>query len=118
MAESGIKWIRPPEGLQRAIEQYGERAWVAIEAVCREWATGRQNAARQNASWQDRTGNARTGLFSDVERTSSGVTIVLGHTMSYGVYLELSHGGRYAIVMRTLEEGAPELEGMLRDLVR
>ena len=119
---SGIRWVRPPAGLQRAIEQYGDRAWAAVLAVARQWAAGREGAARRNAPWEDRTGNARSGLFADVERSGSGrrgsVRVVLGHTMDYGVFLELSHGGRYAIVMRTLEEGAPELEGMLRDLVR
>ena len=44
--------------------------------------------------------------------------IAFGHTVYYGKYLELDHGGRYAIVMSTMQRNLPVLERMLKDLFR
>lgn len=41
----------------------------------------------------------------------------LGHAMSYGVYLELDHGGRYAIILRTMQANIPELQRGLTGLM-
>ena len=75
--------------------------------------------AKQNAPWTDRTGNARSGIFGTAERDVAQriVTIYLSHgaTLDYGQYLELSNGGRYAVIMRTIEGHLPALNAMLRD---
>ena len=80
-----------------------------------------QPAAKQNAPWTDRTGNARSGLFGTAERDVAQriVTIYLSHgaTLDYGQYLELSNGGRYAVIMRTIEGHLPALNAMLRDVL-
>jgi len=79
-----------------------------------------QNDARNNAPWTDRTGNARSGLFGTAEADFARhvVTIYLSHgaLINYGVYLELAHGGRYAIIMRTVESHLPELQSMLDEI--
>jgi hypothetical protein len=54
-----------------------------------------------------------------VERGSKDLLIVtLGHTVFYGRFLELSRGGKHAVVMSTLEGRLPELERMLQGLLR
>jgi hypothetical protein len=40
----------------------------------------------------------------------------LAHTVFYGKYLELSNGGKYAIVMSTLEGNLPKLERMVQEV--
>jgi len=42
----------------------------------------------------------------------------LGHTVFYGKYLETSNGGRYAVVMSTIERNLPKLERMLQDALK
>lgn len=119
MAQAGIRWVRPPAGLARAIEEYGERVLVAVVAVAQLVAQRMQDSARQGAPWTDRTGNARSGLFAAVERAASdGVTIYLshGHTVEYGVWLELANAGRYAVVMPTIEAHLGEIEGLLNQI--
>lgn len=61
--------------------------------------------AKGNASWEDDTGNARRGLKTVViDRPAQHRTEVsLGHTESYGIYLETRHGGRYAIITPTIQ---------------
>jgi hypothetical protein len=137
-----IQWITPPSTLAKAIQQYGQRALAAAHAAAVYWGQGLQDQARQSAPWTDRTGNARSGLFfavdgfglvpitgevslgaqgqlSDADSISGSkehLVIVLGHTVWYGKFLELSNGGRYAVVMSTIEGNLGELERMLRDL--
>lgn len=116
--QAGVVWVRPPAELARALELYGNRALAAVGAIAERTAGGMQNDARRNAPWTDRTGNARSGLFGMVGREGPVFRIVLGHTMFYGVYLELSNGARYAIIMPTIEGALPELERMLQGLFR
>lgn len=116
----GIRWIRPPDQLARAIDQYGEKVLVAVAAVAGRIATIMQNSAKNNAPWTDRTGNARSGLFGTVETDLSRqlVIIYLSHSamLSYPLFLEVSHGGKFSIIMKTLERHLPELKSMLDDI--
>jgi hypothetical protein len=117
---SGFRWVKPPEAeLIPNIQAYGNRVMVAVKAVADFWAQRCQADMRQSAPWQDRTGNARSGLFSLANMGASDlVSIYLshGHTVYYGVFLELSHGKRYAVIMPTLQRNLPELERMLARL--
>jgi len=139
---SGFRWvISPQQQLIPNIEEYGKKALVAVQAVANYWGQMIQDEARQEARWEDRTANARDGIFFavdgfglgtitgtvtvDAESGGDGVTvengdkdtliITLGHTMVYGKYLELSNGGRYAIIMSTIERNLGTLERMLKD---
>jgi hypothetical protein len=115
---------------------------VAVYAVASYMGQKMQNDARQSARWTDRTGNARSGLFfavdgfglppltgsldvrsisvdsSIVSGTSDRLVLCLSHTMFYGKYLEMSNGGRYAIIVSTMERNLPMLERMLRQVFR
>jgi hypothetical protein len=116
-----IRWVRPPDNLARAVELYGDRVIVAIQAVAGRIATLMQDDAKESAPWTDRTGNARTGLFGTAERDAARqlVTIYLSHgpDIDYGVYLELAHGGTYQVVEPTIERHLPELMADLRALL-
>lgn len=145
MNSSGFKWVvAPSEQLMPAIEKYGRDVLVAIQAVANYWGQSIQDAARQDAVWEDRTGNARGGIFfavdgfglspltgevtpeaksemSDVTIESGDqdtLIIMLAHTVFYGKYLETSNGGRYAVVMSTIENNLPKLERMLKDSLK
>lgn len=142
---SGFKWIvAPSQQLVPAIEKYGRDVLVVVQAVANYWGQSVQDEGRQEAPWEDRTANARGGLFfavdgfgmspiygdvtpesksemSDVAIESGDANtliITFGHTVFYGKFLELSNGGRYAIVMSTLEKNLPKLERMLQDALK
>jgi len=120
-ASQGIRWVVPPSALAEAIDRYGERVLVAVQAVAGEVATIMQNSAKDNARWTDRTGNARSGLFGTAEAEFARELVVIylshGTDIDYGVYLETRYGGRYAIIMRTIERHLPELRRMLQELL-
>lgn len=125
--KSRIVWIDPPANMARALDQYGVKVFDAILATADFIATKMQDYARQNARWQDRTGNARSGLFAVAVKKERGgggrflaaaertVEIYLSHgsTIEYGKWLELAHGGRYAIIWKAIEKHLPELRRLL-----
>lgn len=114
---TGIRWVRPPSELARAIERYGDRVIIAVTAVAGRIATLMQNDARANAPWTDRTGNARSGLFGTAERDVAQKLVVIylshGPDIDYGRWLELASAGKYAIIMQTIEAYLPELKADL-----
>lgn len=142
---SGFQWVvAPKDQLIPAINKYGSDVLVAVQAVANFWGQSVQDEARTDAEWQDRTANARGGLFfavdgfgmspmtgtvtPDAKSEMSDVTvesgdantliIALGHTVFYGKFLETSNGGKYAVVMSTLEKNLPRLEQMIQDVLK
>ncbi|RPI92889.1 MAG: hypothetical protein EHM40_11600 [Chloroflexi bacterium] len=142
--KDGFEWVVSPKVIADGLEAYGQKALTAIQAVADYWGQSIQDEARENAVWEDRTGNARGGLvfavdgfgletltgevtpeakseMSDVGVESGDANtliITLGHTVFYGKFLELSNGGRYAIIMSTMEGNLPKLERMVQDVFR
>jgi hypothetical protein len=127
--------------MSKALEQFAKRALVAVRAVASYWAQGVQNEARTQARWQDRTSNARSGIFYAVDgfdmpplvgevsvprNLKSDVAVEAGdantlivsvaHTVFYGKYLEVSNGGRNAIIMSTIEKNLPKLEQLVQEI--
>jgi hypothetical protein len=118
----GVRWVTPPSTLATAIDRYGDRVMQAVAAVAQYTATVMQNEAQANAIWEDRTSNARTGLFgtSEADFANHIVTIYLSHgaVIDYGIWLELANSGNYAIIMRTMQGHYQELMSMLRDVLQ
>jgi len=90
---------------------------VGIEGLGRVGATNMTNYARKNKRWQDRTGNARAGLHgSSFWQNPFMLIIFIAHAMEYGIFLELAHDGKYAILeeaansqSKTIYEGAKRI---------
>jgi hypothetical protein len=142
-----IVWQKPLTNITNGMQKYGKRALVAVRAVGEYVGAHMQNEARQNAPWEDRTGNARGGLFYVVDgfgkETEQGavekktqpqfdqnlakdtgdggsenkLVIVLAHAMGYGAILETGHGERYAIIMPTIEAAIPMLQRMMTGIL-
>lgn len=68
-----------------------------------------ENRARSNAEWQDQTGAARAGLTATAVNEDGLVTLTLYHTVDHGQWLETIQNGRFAVIMRTLEEAYSEI---------
>jgi hypothetical protein len=63
---------------------------------------------QQNARWEDRTGDARRLLNTDLEIVVGEMyAITLDHGVEYGKYLELKHQGRFAIIQPALDHWGP-----------
>lgn len=79
-----------------------------IEALLEQVAEEMQEYARSHASWDDRTGEARSGLTAEVvDEGLFSNSIVLYHTVDYGIWLEIRWNGKYAIIVPTIEHFGP-----------
>lgn len=92
-----IEWYGGPEWDEEALAQF-----VVAETQLEE-------AARALAQWEDRSGEARDGLTAQAFNNNGVITMALYHTVEYGVWLELIQNGRFAVIMRALEQEAPRI---------
>lgn len=88
------------DALDHNLRKFDDRARRAIKATLDYQAAKSETWMRTNARWTDRTTNARNGLFATVDDTLGDDTwlLVLSHTVSYGIWLEVANNGKYAIV--------------------
>lgn len=74
--------------------------------------------AKENAPWTDRTGAARQRLHGEAYWESPKIVVAaIMHQVDYGVYLELAHQRKYAILERTLEEHKDEIQDAVATLL-
>ncbi len=74
---------------------------------------------KSNAPWTDQTANARQTLQCFVYEEREGVLVLVAkQEMEYGVWLELKNGGRFAIVIPTLEQYYGQIWQSVKDIVK
>ena len=113
-----IVWQRDPADLGRAISELGERvSHQALTQVLEREARAIETEMKRDAPWTDRTGNTRRKLKATVETTGRATTLTLAHGVEYGKWLELAHGGRWAIVGPTTMAAGPRVMSQLRGLM-
>lgn len=110
MADPGIEWKGDLSG---NLQTLGLRTKARMVATAKYVAPQIQSDMRSNASWQDQTGNARNGLFTQVQVDTNHVAIVLYHSVPYGIWLELRWSGKYAIITPSLAKWGPKFFALL-----
>lgn len=104
--------------LLNRLENAETKSQVAIKMFSQEGAKKFENYAKNNRPWTDRTGHARQRLVGWVEMFSNKVRIHIGHGVDYGVYLELAHEKRYAILQPTVNALSKEVLEGFKELMR
>lgn len=85
-----IQWEdMTPERMAATIIALAERVPAVAADVAASEASRAEEWMTENAPWEDRSGNARQGLFGTSAATRDGAEILIGHTMEYGPFLEL-----------------------------
>jgi len=100
---NNLKWeVTPNKAFPQLAFLYADAIEKDLLALMQRYAPTVENYMKQQAPWTDRTGNARQGMFTEVEyKPGQHVRLHLDHTMWYGKYLEFHHAGRFAIVLPT-----------------
>lgn len=108
------------DALDHNLKNFDTRARRAIKATLDYQAAKSETWMRTNARWTDRTTNARNGLFATVDATIGHDTwlLVLSHSVSYGIWLEVSNNGKYAIVRPAWLRANTEVMRRLAELFR
>lgn len=78
-----------------------DRKVAGMLAIVQNLAGHAEAYMKENAPWRDLTSNARNGLNAGVIVGRDKWRLYLAHGVDYGTYLELAHGGNYAIVRPT-----------------
>lgn len=113
--QKGFYWKQ--ETLFADAAKFGPRLERAITSAVEFQATRSESYMRSNASWNDQTGNARSGLHTNTEHHGSEHRIIFAHSVSYGIWLEIRWSGRYAIILPAVEQGGRELMTLLGTLL-
>lgn len=105
--------------LEKGLAMFENRAMTALGMYAETAAKKLEGYAKEHAPWTDRTAHARQRLKGSHERTSKGYRIVLSHGVDYGLWLEIAHEKRFAILQPTIEHMSPEIiRGMDRLIER
>lgn len=86
---------------------------AGVAATVRGMAAECERYMKDNAPWEDQTGDARDGLTAQAKFSFTKYTIVLFHTVDYGIWLEIRWDGKFAIIIPTIEAMGPELMARL-----
>ncbi len=95
-----------------------ERKKAGLYALLQNWAGTMEGHAKTHAPWTDRTGNARQGLHGGVDTDYNRFILYLSHGVKYGIWLELAHSGKYAIVRPTTDAHLPRIRRTVIDYWR
>lgn len=101
----------------RNLEGLDDRAIQAIHATLRYWATQAMTIMRTEAHWTDNTGNARQGLMAKDFVDGEGGSLVMWHSVPYGIWLEVRWHGKYAVVGPVMNQIAPRVQKMAAEAV-
>lgn len=109
--QTGLEWqVSPEVAWADLADAYATALHRGVMAIAQKWAPEIANWMKDNAPWTDRTGNARQGLYTEVQEVAGRmVTIILSHGVDYGIWLEIRHAGRWAIVNPALDEFGPRV---------
>jgi hypothetical protein len=105
----GFKWVVPPTSVfPQAYAKYTQAVFTSGRRVAEARAGDMERWAKNNAPWTDRTGNARSSLHADVADSPGVVAeITLSHGVEYGIWLEIAHAGRFAIIAPAIDTYGP-----------
>jgi hypothetical protein len=102
--------------LLTGIAQFEFKTGDGVAEAMVKFAGKLQDYARDNAPWEDQSGDARRGLTASVVADDEEMTLTLQHTVEYGIWLEIRWGGRYAIIVPTIEQLGPEIYEEMRGM--
>lgn len=90
-------------GMISGLADCESKADMAIRMLAEQGAIQLQNFARENRKWTDRTGHARQRMHGYVGDIPEGYRVTLAHGVDYGIWLELAHEKRFAIIPQAIE---------------
>lgn len=91
------------KGLLTGLTGLESKTDTAIRMYAETSAKKMENYAKENRRWTDRTGHARQRLNGYVGKMANGYRVYIAHGVNYGLWLELAHEKRFAILPQTIE---------------
>lgn len=99
--------------LQEGLDEFDIKMQAALDIYCKTAAQQLQDEAVRNRPWTDRSNRARDSLRGTSEVDGTKARIVLSQGVDYGLWLELAHEKKYAIVEPTIRlKGNKVIKGL------
>lgn len=90
--------------LKKNLGIFDDKVRAGLHLISKQVCAKMESWAKENAPWTDRTTSARRGLKASAEwEDYIELVIQMSHTVPYGVWLELAHERKYAILERAIE---------------
>lgn len=106
------------EVVEKSLLAFAEESEKAISTLCGTDALILQGYAQEHAPWTDRTGHARQRLKGTANHPEKNTwELILAHGVDYGIWLEIAHEKRYAIIQPTIQAKSPEVMNSFEDLI-
>lgn len=105
----GVKMKYHDGEIRRNVKKLERKVDVAVRMIVDVNATRGEAALRTQAPWTDRTGAARSGLFTLTDHDSDRHTILFSHSVHYGIWLEVKNSGDYEVIMPVVRSTGKEL---------
>lgn len=84
-----VVWKTPPDTLAKQTFRYGQLVLQGLWQLVDLFSARVEALAKQIAPWNDRTGAARQGLRGFSQKSATGATLYLVHSVFYGIFLEM-----------------------------
>lgn len=97
------------KGLVEGLSRVESKSDASIRMYAETSAQKLQGYAREHRPWTDRTGQARQRLTGDAMVVEKGYQLRLAHGVDYGIWLELAHEMRFAIIKPTILSQSGEI---------
>lgn len=99
--------------IQVNLDRLDRRVVLGIAGAMDYQAAKTEFFMKTNARWTDRTGNARSGLYTATKKEGNRFSMLLSHTAHYGIWLEVRFSGRYEIIRPGIRYTVKELPRLL-----
>lgn len=108
MAKSELNF--DPDVVKKQLEAFRDKVLEIINNNLTAQAKSMEGYAKEHKPWKNRTGEATKRLQGTCQQTAPAEwTITLSHGVSYGVFLECCHEGKYAIIQPTITAKSGEV---------
>ncbi len=109
-----LTWDRHPSAILDQIERLRDSLGDFLAAIGAARAPEIGADAQANATWNDITGEARSGLKCIARVNGDTLELTLFHQAPHGIWLEIARGGPYKIIMPTIYKWLPIVLGDVR----
>lgn len=114
---SKVRFEYDDRSLRRNLSTFDQRLMENVGAVTERRAAITQSDLRTGARWTDRTGAARSGLFAIPNYGPGFAEIFMSYSVNYGIWLEVAHDRKYAIIGPMMRIAGAALMNDLNNLI-
>ena len=107
MSSCHLSW--DTKDVLKRFEEMQAKTRKSLQILADTAAKAMEKYAKENARWTDRTGNARQRLKGSTRWDQTALIAAISHNVDYGIWLELCHQKKYAILEEALNSQAQNL---------